>query len=364
MLLYLTRGNQEPLIPIQYFNEPDIILGAYKQLDHMGTEPIRIAKVVCNVPNLYQYLSNINMSNGQTIQQLSVLEYFVDRMDENEAKVFAGALDSESINGLADIITVAKNLHLYELIPNVTNDTELGQYLAEHDLLNIAYPQETSQHWDLTAIGIAYYSDHGGAYTEDGYVLRKGELGARKDKVFCIQLQNENKQTAFLNLPANNAELQKVCSKLCIEDFSEATLVGFSSPIPHLEELIPTDCFSVTAANELAQSIQAMLQTNGDLLKYKAILEYECPKTFPEAAEYRNELDSYAIVETSNEEYARKALEEIGADQELLDTIDGYMDFEAFGKHQKAEDGIRNTRFGEIGQVSYDSQQMQNYQME
>lgn len=160
MLLYLTRGNQEPLIPIQYFNEPDIILGAYKQLDHMGTEPIRIAKVVCNVPNLYQYLSNINMSNGQTIQQLSVLEYFVDRMDENEAKVFAGALDSESINGLADIITVAKNLHLYELIPNVTNDTELGQYLAEHDLLNIAYPQETSQHWDLTAIGIAYYSDH------------------------------------------------------------------------------------------------------------------------------------------------------------------------------------------------------------
>ena len=148
----------------------------------------------------------------------------------------------------------------------------------------------------------------------------------------------------------------------CLKMISKMTARILSSVrINKLEELIRTDCFSVTAANELAQTIKAMLQTNGDLLKYKAILEYECPKTFPEAAEYRNELDSYAIVETSNEEYGRKALEEIGADQELLDTIDDYMDFEAFGKHQKAEDGIRATRFGEIGQVSYDSQQMQNY---
>ena len=65
--------------------------------------------------------------------------------------------------------------------------------------------------------------------------------------------------------------------------------------------------------------------------KYCAALEVEEPSTFTEALDLAMDIDDYELVSGSEQEYARKALRRIGADDELLDTIAGYTDFDSLG---------------------------------
>lgn len=59
-------------------------------------------------------------------------------------------------------------------------------------------------------------------------------------------------------------------------------------------------------------------------------------------------MDSYERVPSDPEEYGREILRNIGADDELLDTIDGYMDFAGLGEATMAEEDIVQTEFGLI----------------
>ena len=48
----------------------------------------------------------------------------------------------------------------------------------------------------------------------------------------------------------------------------------------------------------------------------------------------------------------REALRRLGADDELLDTIDGYMDFDQLGRDMMEEDRVRQTGYGLIRRLS------------
>ena len=52
------------------------------------------------------------------------------------------------------------------------------------------------------------------------------------------------------------------------------------------------------------------------------------------------------------EEYGKQVLERIGADEELISTLDGFADFEALGNFYMQEDGVRRTEFGLIRRFS------------
>ena len=45
-------------------------------------------------------------------------------------------------------------------------------------------------------------------------------------------------------------------------------------------------------------------------------------------------------------------LERIGADEELISTLDGFTDFEAMGNFYMREDGVRRTEFGLLRKLS------------
>ena len=45
-------------------------------------------------------------------------------------------------------------------------------------------------------------------------------------------------------------------------------------------------------------------------------------------------------------------LRRIGADDEIIDTIDGYMDFAQLGTDSLAEDGVRRTESGLVRRLS------------
>ena len=63
-------------------------------------------------------------------------------------------------------------------------------------------------------------------------------------------------------------------------------------------------------------------------------------------------LDDYEHFSDDLEAYGKTVLRRIGADDELIDTIDGYMDFEKLGEDAMVDDGVRRTEFGLIRRCS------------
>lgn len=60
----------------------------------------------------------------------------------------------------------------------------------------------------------------------------------------------------------------------------------------------------------------------------------------------------YERVPDDPEEYGKQVLERIGADEELISTLDGFTDFEAMGNFYMREDGVRRTEFGLLRKLS------------
>lgn len=87
-------------------------------------------------------------------------------------------------------------------------------------------------------------------------------------------------------------------------------------------------------------------------MKYCAVLEVEQPSTFSEALNIVMDRDDYEIVPEDMDEYGKQVLRRAGADDEIIDTMDGYMDFARLGKDSLEEDGVRRTEFGLVRRLS------------
>ncbi len=78
----------------------------------------------------------------------------------------------------------------------------------------------------------------------------------------------------------------------------------------------------------------------------------EAPAAFPDALNIAVDIDDYELIAGSEGEYGREALRRIGADDELIDTIDSYTDFDQLGRDKMEEDGVRQTGFGLLRRLS------------
>ena len=63
-------------------------------------------------------------------------------------------------------------------------------------------------------------------------------------------------------------------------------------------------------------------------------------------------LDRYDIIECTCEEYGKQTLLKLTGDQEVVDTVDGFIDWGEFGAPMMQEDGIVLTEYGMIHRVN------------
>ena len=145
-----------------------------------------------------------------------------------------------------------------------------------------------------------------------------------------------SEQSHCLALPAAADQLEYAKRSLGIEDFSQARITGIEYTAPYLEQLIPMDGVTVEGADKMALCLQ-QLKADGEIMKYCAALEAEEPSTFSRALDMGMGIDNYELVTDNERAYGR---------EELLDTIDGYTDFEQLGRAMMEEDGVRLTEFG------------------
>lgn len=339
---------------------PAEVSEAFSWFERLGVDPsaVRIAGVNSPVPNLGPYILRANIHEPAEMKKLNELAEAIEQMDDREWDIFAGALDAESINGLDDVLKISKRLGDYIILPNVKTDTELGRILVDTGYKN--FPENVQPYLDYRAIGAEYYAENGGAYGPGGYVRRKSSLEQapeQRDTLITLYLLTPRVTATIANpyrlaLPATDEELEQAKEQIDVEYFTEATIVKVEFGKPYLAELIPQECICVEDANELALGIEEMQQRDGEMLKFLAVLSVEQPETISDALRFAINLDDYERITAGTYEYGQSVLRRIGADDELIDTIDGYMDFEKFGEDSMVEDGVRQTEFGLIRRCS------------
>lgn len=340
---------------------PAEVSEAFSWFERIGVEPsaVRIAGVNSPVPTLGQYILRADIHDPAEMKKLNELAEAIEQMDDRKWDIFAGALDAESINSLDDILNLSKHLNGYVILPGIGSDAELGRFLVDTGYKD--FPESVQPYLDYRAIGAEYYADNGGAYGPGGYVRRKSPLEQapeQRDALITLYLLTpcvtETMADPYrLALPAMDEELEQAKEQIGVDHFTEATIVKVEFGKPYLAELIPQECICVEDANELALGIEEMQQRDGELLKYLAVLSVEQPETLTDALRVVVNLDDYERITEGTYEYGQSVLRRIGADDELIDTIDGYMDFEKFGEDSMVEDGVRQTEFGLIRRCSH-----------
>ena len=333
---------------------------AFSWFERIGVDlsTVRIAGVNSPVPTLGQCILRADIHDPAQMKMLNELADSIGQMDDREWNIFAGALDAESINGLDDVLKLSKRLGDYIILPNVRTDTELGRILVDTGYKN--FPEAVQPYLDYRAIGAEYYAENGGAYGPGGYVRRKSSLEQapeHRDALITLHLLTQRVAETMaepyrLILPATDEELDQAKAQIGVDHFTEATIVKAEFGKPYLAELIPQDCICVEDANELALGIEEMTQRDGELLKFLAVLSVEQPETMTDALRFAMELDDYERITEGTYEYGQSVLRRHGADDELLEAMDGYMDFAKLGEDSMLEDGVRQTEFGLIRRCS------------
>lgn len=345
MILYVSNEYYGEGIPIPF---PATAEEVRKKLD-AGVQPLFIRG---NGPvwHFEDRLDPAALYQETGVEKLNRLAGLVDAMDLDAQKVFAGALRAESVNGLDDILDIASNLSRYEFIEDVTSDKELGGWLVEHGQAGVEFPEAVRPYLDYAGIGAAYYSDHGGAYTPNGYVKRREVVQTQKETdrpAFALALASPA-GIVRLDLPAQDDALEQAKRALGCDLGSAAIRdVEIGYPWAHL---LPSDSITVEDANVLAECVRGM--TREELRVFGAVLEVEEPRSFHEAGTIAMDIYDYELVDSSERGYAITALRYAGAGDEILEILEGFTDFDALGRSEMEADGVRETSFGSVKRLS------------
>ena len=152
---------------------------------------IRIVGASSPVRTLDKYIvSHGDIHRDGDLEKLNTLAEQLDRMDKRQMDILGGAVDSECISSLDDVLAVSSHLDRYVILPNIVCTEELGRFLVDTGYKD--FPEEIHPYLNYSAIGAEYYSNNGGAFGLGGYVRRKAapelEVQVQKPLKPCISI--------------------------------------------------------------------------------------------------------------------------------------------------------------------------------
>lgn len=352
--LHLIHDNSHEGVYLRLPATPGEVGAAFGMLEKLGEGKVTVFDVTSPIHNICKYIINRDINEKDNLSILQQLAEAIGQMDDRERKIFAGALEAESINGLDDVLALSKCLDEYVILPNISNDIELGRFLVDSRYKD--FPEDVQPYLDYRTIGAEYYADNGGAYGPGGYVRRKSSLEqepVRRDAIITLHMATPTIYNFTVSLPATEEEMEESKYRLGVDNFVQAKIIQVEYSKSYLSDLIPRECICVEDANELALCIEEMQQRDGELLKFLAVLSVEQPETMTDVLRFAINLDDYERITEGTYEYGQSVLRRHGADNELLEVMDGYMDFEKLGEDAMVEDGVRQTEFGLVRRCSH-----------
>lgn len=298
-----------------------------------------------------------------TPEQLNTLAIKLGYMDPEDLVRFEGALNINCVDGMEDVLRLTDELDQYEIYPDTGTETMLGRYLVSQGYIH--FSEEFLPYINYASVGIEYHAEHSGAFCGTNYVVRKEAaqeevLDADRAQVFKVHLYTSKVGDTMpgpyrLTLPACEERLEQVKKLIGVDDFAQARIEEVEYPLAYLQEYIPLDGLSVETLGELAEEIEGLLRTDGELLKLCGTLEAEQPQTIGEVLRITRNLDDYERIPCGHnpDEYGRYVLKHAEErDIDILEDLEGFIDEDAYGKYRMREDGVRETACGLIRRLS------------
>ena len=367
LILNLTRGKSTIRAPLRLPATPGDVGEANAKLDEvcgMKTET-RIAETISDVEFLAAFFRDMEIPKGEGFEHMNELARRVDRMSEQELRTFNGALYTENAGTVEEVLRIADSLEDYLFIP-ITTEKALGQFLAASGYKD--FPESVKPYLDYTAIGKEYQAQCGGAFTPEGYTLRRNRAEALApqqkwwDPIFRVLLQTPDRWSRgfppyALELPARESQLRDAQDELQVQDLEEAELVQAECVYEPIKPYIPLTEPEFSLLRDLSVNLSAAMDSFGKNLVL-AVYEAKRPCSLEEAGALALAVEQYELV-TDVEEYGWNSLYELCGDEELLDTVDGYTDWHAFGLHMMEEDGLIPTVQGYVRHLQLEQPDME-----
>lgn len=358
MKLYLGKEHCTEKVALDFLAVRDEIREASKPLEQFGYSGDRVRIVGAEGPaqRLVGYISYAYLGYDTDRYKVNQLARKFDKMDENERNVFFAALDMEIACNVFDAVRVADDLDRYELLPNITTDEKMGQFLVDtaQPTGNFFFPEEARPYLDYARIGAEQRETLRGTYTPYGFIKYRDaapvQAPVEQSTIRLTLTVSQDKHT--LDLPVSEEQLERTKRALGLYSFAQAGIGAVHFSDPRLAELVPLYAVNVEEANVLALWLQQFGQENGELEKFCSVLEAEQPYNFSGALTIAMDIDDYELVPEYMDEYGKQVLRRAGATEELLGIIDGYMDFAQLGEDSVEQDGVRGTQFGSVRRIS------------
>ena len=361
IILRLGRRFESAELRLRLPATPDEIKEKLISLDDYAedlSKPVELRDVGCEIVGIQQYLRQADLSRDGELDRLNTLARKIEGMDWRQKDLLWGALDSESISSLDDVLRVADHLDQYELLEDIRNDRDLGAHLVEAGWKQ--FPDNVLPYLDYAAIGLEYRSEHAGSFNGGGYVRKKGvdrqmEAGESKVPVLTVRLYAPGTNTpCSLDLPASDELLKQTLRTLGISEFAEADIHRIEDHSDVLSCADPTDCPSVETLNELARFVDEYFTTDQDWVKFEAVCEAAHAGTWQEMLDIAKDMDDYTLYKISDpEDYGRTIADQMVEDgYDMIVELDDYIDYNRFGCQKMKEDGVRETAHGYVRRLS------------
>ena len=303
------------------------------------------------------------------VQEVNFLAGRVGQMDQKEISRYEGVLaciETERRGhecSIKDLINATENLEYFDFLPGIVKDTDLGENALDGDFLRILQdlPDEVIALMDPAKVGAYLRHSEKGAFTKEGYCFRSKEgwqeiydgqelpLLEPETKTFLSvrveERDHPEKGDGWFLLPHRSGEMASLWSFLSTPCLNGYRILEVSSMIPAFEEHIGPD-EDMEALNELAGRVAKM--TPEEVVKYKAVLEFDGWKSVERSLWLADRLDDYVFDpgQISYAGYGRECLENLGVD--CSDPAFERFSFYQYGMEQYEAAGMKLTSYGAV----------------
>ena len=303
----------------------------------------------------------------ESLADLNALAQAADAFSSDDMKKLGAVVTLTKPQNAEQVKNLVENLDLFDFAPGTHSPAEYGKYMIQQTG-HFDYDENLDEFYDYEGYALQRMNAEDGMFTDRGYIAYKGGValkevmecgqgeqpapepwrGENRDEMLRMTLYAKNKAGYSLVLPADEEYLSAAKSHLGVGDFTEAEIRDVRFKVPYIGELIcDTDCPSVEEYNKFAKAMESIWQKDGALLTYAAVLDAERPDTLGRAYELLQNLENYERIVEGTYGYGQQRLQEtLGLDDAAVEMLDGYMDFEKYGKECMEADGVVTTEFG------------------
>ena len=285
-----------------------------------------------------------------TLEELNLLAYKLAHITERQSEVYEGVLKALPERNMKQVINGLYNLERFEFLPGIRCDNDIGEMTIDNNLDPILkdLPGDIYPLLDTEKVGAYIREKENGVFTSRGYCYRVTDQWQEvydgkqlpdqveiHQSLFSLYLVPEVTNSedlgvgAWLELPYDEVTKIQVFESLGLESFKHCRIAKVRSAAPLFEPLAGRE-HDIDRWNRLAKKLSSM--TEKELLKYKAVAEFEDCSSIEQATELTDMLDQYEFdpLQVTYATYGREYLEQMGAD---LDTQSfRRFDFEGYGK--------------------------------